>query len=1480
MQYSLVRNGFDFALLARVAELVKPQKIEEISDDFVTLTDHVSTFEFDSDQDLNIPEIRGPLELKGHVKYGQLHLYKGKGDPYLKLDVDDTSFVSNLVKLLNTPKTQLKALFNIKFFQVSNLRALKGKSSFQFQYRVAVRKGLFYMTPIKYDFLFYQEETEYQLSCNDYATPPDVDSFYSLITANTKKNYCSNVESLEIPDINKTLLPFQVESVKWMLNHEGYNMDSAKQIKYPADPNDNEISMIIDEIAPYWERVKSESGNYLWYNPASSAICDRATILSYIKSINYNKSPAKGFLCEEMGLGKTLELTSVIKLNPRMSVSEKVKTDEFDLTRKIKESKTTIIICPETILNQWYEEITSTCDTLTVYKYRGIKLMEDTNPEITPSEVAGFLRTFDIVLVAYNVLGKEVDRASFVPTERPKRGQTKRIDYSSPLMLLEFYRLVIDEAQLASMHVSRVAHFCSILPRVHTWCVSGTIIRSNLQDLHSLLGCQRMYPLDRVSTNYWKQIPRYIFDRLFKKSCLRHTKEMVGAQVKLPKQTRIMLRSPFSTIESDNYYDLFNRFLDEVGLDSKGNPVAEGYDYDRSQALMRKWSSKLRMACCHAMLSGDTVRRHMYSGTDPESTYKEQNHSQNEFMIGTLGDVLDDLVNSIELETSTLFNNYIRTYIRIGKITEFLRKPMESVDIFKLIIDKINQKLKEYQDLVEVVKTNEKKKIWKLRIRNLLEYLHQAYFMLASAHYQHYSPMKPLPADFPNLIETKEEDLSQEKEKFDPDTLNEEEHKHYLLETEYYSKANEVLTTLLDDPLKKTEEMIQKLDSLYKKYKIQRFYEIPIIESDVKEDYYDLPLIAECFNCSQKNLDDHSTTMAISFIITRAKEAITQLDEQAKIINFWFKKLYDKQKQSVVSSGSDEQGEEYSKYLTLQEESQSYIDQLQLILDDREKAINATEDLLVYSSGSSKMSKVFSTGDAKTPLAIQLEKVRKYYIPQGTMNPRYSFHTAILELVGEVQTFLPYTTKHSETEALITLLKKEMKSQMKNVKQMKSKVFELFNDCFNSKVAYFKSLQIRSDALVNYFPDKLGSSPKYVALMELEGLKKELGEFEAKIRMVNVRLTYLNTLSAESQKPSGESDMCIICRYKIKMGMLTPCGHKYCRECMSEWMRTKKACPLCNKPLKVNELYNFVYSEGGLKGEVVESLNENKEEIVVKEDDKDDVDVEIGIDIADQRRLELLKNRRIFEKDIDFVYQGLPNTELRDIISIPLKASYGTKIDMIIRQIKYLKSKELGVQILIFSQWNTFLFILGRALREEGVFFFSWNDRNNSYGGRRKKDTDSRLSQNILKFKKDPTYTCFLMNTIAQAAGVTLTNASHVFLCEPMVSLSLELQAVNRIHRIGQKKETKVWSFIIEGTIEESIAYLGTKKRIQAARDRTSQDEVDKIEEIDENVLEAKELTKVNKTAANEGEVIGDEDLWAAFFASKAATIIDNIYKK
>lgn len=74
----------------------------------------------------------------------------------------------------------------------------------------------------------------------------------------------------------------------------------------------------------------------------------------------------------------------------------------------------------------------------------------------------------------------------------------------------------------------------------------------------------------------------------------------------------------------------------------------------------------------------------------------------------------------------------------------------------------------------------------------------------------------------------------------------------------------------------------------------------------------------------------------------------------------------------------------------------------------------------------------------------------------------------------------------------------------------------------------------------------------------------------------------------------------------------------------------------------------------------------------------------------------------------------------------------------------------------------------------------------------------------VVEFSNDPTLTAFLLNSRSQSSGLTLVAASHVFIVEPILS-GLDQQAINRIHRIGQTKQTYVWRYIMSDTVEERL---------------------------------------------------------------------------
>lgn len=60
------------------------------------------------------------------------------------------------------------------------------------------------------------------------------------------------------------------------------------------------------------------------------------------------------------------------------------------------------------------------------------------------------------------------------------------------------------------------------------------------------------------------------------------------------------------------------------------------------------------------------------------------------------------------------------------------------------------------------------------------------------------------------------------------------------------------------------------------------------------------------------------------------------------------------------------------------------------------------------------------------------------------------------------------------------------------------------------------------------------------------------------------------------------------------------------------------------------------------------------------------------------------------------------------------------------------------------------------------------------------------------RFKKDPSVLALLLTIDAGANGLNLIEATHVLLMEPVMNPGSELQAIGRVHRIGQTRPTVV----------------------------------------------------------------------------------------
>lgn len=113
-----------------------------------------------------------------------------------------------------------------------------------------------------------------------------------------------------------------------------------------------------------------------------------------------------------------------------------------------------------------------------------------------------------------------------------------------------------------------------------------------------------------------------------------------------------------------------------------------------------------------------------------------------------------------------------------------------------------------------------------------------------------------------------------------------------------------------------------------------------------------------------------------------------------------------------------------------------------------------------------------------------------------------------------------------------------------------------------------------------------------------------------------------------------------------------------------------------------------------------------------------------------------------------------------------------------------------------------------------------------------------------------------------------------MYLCEPLLNTALELQAISRVHRIGQTRSTTVWQFTISSTVEESIFRLSSEKRLEMIRrDYVKRDSTEPGLPIVSNqaldVSNSYQLSNLNSKMIGRGaagEHIGSDDLWTVLF--------------
>jgi SNF2 family DNA or RNA helicase len=132
-----------------------------------------------------------------------------------------------------------------------------------------------------------------------------------------------------------------------------------------------------------------------------------------------------------------------------------------------------------------------------------------------------------------------------------------------------------------------------------------------------------------------------------------------------------------------------------------------------------------------------------------------------------------------------------------------------------------------------------------------------------------------------------------------------------------------------------------------------------------------------------------------------------------------------------------------------------------------------------------------------------------------------------------------------------------------------------------------------------------------------------------------------------------------------------------------------------------------------------------------------------------------------------------------------------------------VKIAEKKEKCVCFTQWMGMMNILGFEMNAKGIKFVRLDG----------KCSNKKRTQILAQFLEDNETTVLMVSLMMGGVGLNLTKANHVLLVEPWWNPGVEIQAIDRVHRIGQKKPVHVTRYICADTIEEKILNLQEHKK-------------------------------------------------------------------
>ncbi|KAI4599911.1 hypothetical protein KJ359_001647 [Pestalotiopsis sp. 9143b] len=1101
-----------------------------------------------------------------------------------------------------------------------------------------------------------------------------------------------------------------------------------------------------------------------------------------------------GILAEEMGLGKTVETISLILFHRRPPVAHSI-SDAYT-NQAVFTTGATLIVTPETLKRQWIFEVERHAPALRIMVYEGRSKYQESEEELIQQMIES-----DVVVTTYNVLRAEVHFARPEP-ERSRRHERTHARASSPLVKLSWWRVCLDEAQQIESGVSAAAEVARLVPRVNAWGITGTPVKEKIKDLWGLLLFLRYEPF-AFHPVIWDTLiasHRDSFKQLFNKLALRHTKHAVRSELVLPPQRRYVITMPFTAVEEQNYRSRFKQEVESLGLDVNGVPLNPA-DWDASTPStidrMRRALASLRQTVLHPQLGPEKARA--LGGTVNKA-------------LRTIEEVLDAMIE----QTDTVIKQHQRSYLiaklKRGQLLENSPRVREALAIWKQALLEIEaleaecraqllaeetsgvatahsqQAINDESDIEEgdIEDDPDEENVpprlgeARRRLRTALDLKHRAVFFIASAYFQ----MKS----------------NEEMTKLDSEEFRRLEE----LEVEGYKNANSIRQEILQETHNKASLYMKDIS---KKAKKQSFVEIPEFIGPDKSGLESRRHVEEYFN--------------LIGVMDGQANLVDQLREH--VIQLLLKPLVDQEEDEIT-------GEEYENSTKIQNDLMVYTTILRATISDRQESLSGLVNERI------KHEMKFYERQAKQDEGPSPETFLEL-LGLRDQSKSSDFQGSLRGVIANMREFATKlqgdASERSGLELRVVrdlqkLAQEDMTKQTKANADLE-KELNFFTSAMNARVEYYRQLQAVSDTVATWDRDDHENDETLML-----GLLDEEAKSQQKMETAISTQRYQVHLKDQGQKT--DTKICPICTEAYTVGILTPCTHEFCKNCIKTWVAAHHRCPLCKKPVAMRNCHEITIREPKLK------LRNDQDHTA-----SDNMQSPEGL----------------HKSTAQGIYTNFGEDKLKEINDVPLEGHpLPTKVNALVRHLLWLRKQDAGAKSVIFSQFGAFLDILKQALYRQNIGFSSFATKNG-----------------ITRFKEDPAIECFLMDARAHASGLNLVNANHVFLCEPLLNTALELQAIARVDRIGQSHETNVWLYLVEGTVEESIYNLSMNRRLEhmvantkgkEAESAASTISEDKLEVANSMELQQANLPKLMDKDARLGEVVDKNDLWDCLFGHLA----------